>query len=360
MKVVSVVLCVFLVAFVIGAGAAAVETQSSKTADEAKAAAEAVVKADREAEQAMNQVANKTAEEAKAAANAKIAADAKATAEEKVAFEAQLAAAEKIRLDRKAEKLMQENAAKAADNAQNAGHKHSEVDSTFSADDRQAEIAKLQAHMMKQVMSGMNTLRDHAHEQLLALNTKRNKIRVLLSEKIEALKGIEQAYDDAFAAHRTADRECIAAKNTAASETAFLSTASATYNHRHPIVEKELALIRQLVDKVGELKSLNGNQLNAGQQAARDAAFAQSKDMVKSLQSLGKGAEPLTQMVELIREHAEFTKPILDLLSKLRAKLLSELTSLTSEIDSAKVAVAKAQSKAASSCKVADATKVKE
>jgi hypothetical protein len=360
MKVVSVVLCVFLVAFVIGAGAAAVETQSSKTAAEARSAAEAVVKADREAEQAMNDVASKTAEEAKAAAKVKTAADEKAAAEEKLALEAKLAADEKIRLDRKAERLMQANAVKAAADAQNPGHKHSEGDSTNSADDRQAEIARVQAHMMKQVMSGMNTLRDHADEQLLALNTKRNKIRVLLSEKIEALKGIEKAYDDAFAAHRTADRECTAAKSTAASQTAFLNTAIATYDRRNPIVEKELALIRQLVDKVGILKSINENQLNAGQQAARDAAFAQSKDMVKSLQSLGKGAEPLTQMVELVREHAEYTKPILDLLSQLKAKLLSELTSLTSEIDSAKVAVAKSQSKAESSCKAADATKVKE
>jgi hypothetical protein len=65
-------------------------------------------------------------------------------------------------------------------------------------------------------------------------------------------------------------------------------------------------------------------------------------------------------MIEIAREHAEFTKPILDLLNQLQAKLLAEQNSLTSAVASAKVAIDKAQSSAASPCKLADATKVEE
>jgi hypothetical protein len=363
MKVVSVVLCVFLAAFVIGAGAAAADTQSfvvkaDDAAAQAKAAAEAVVKADGEAEKAMQQVANKLAEEAKAAAKAKDAADSKAANEANAAAEAKAAAEDKAKVDRQAEKVMQEAANKAAGRAQNADR--SEEAASKAADDRQAEIAKLQKHMMEQVMGGLNAVMAHAEDRLLALNTKRHSIRALLSETIEALKGKEKAFDDASAAHRAADKECTTSKNAEVAATSALDTATASLKSRNPIVEKELAIISQLIDKVEELKSINEKQVNAGQETARNAAVAQSKDMAKSLQTLNEEAGPLSKMIEIAREHSEFTKPILDLLNQLRAKLLAEQNSLTSAVASAKNAIDKAQSSAASSCKLADATKVEE
>lgn len=364
MKVVSVVLCVFLAAFVIGAGAAAAGTQSfvvkaDDAAAQAKAAAEAVVKADREAEKAMQQVADKKAEEAKAAAKAKDAADSKAANEAKAATAAQAAAEEKAKVDREAEKVMQDQADKAAAREKNAGR--SADSASEAADDRQAEIARLQKHMMEQVMGGLNTVMKNADDRLLALNSKRNSIRALLSETIEALKGKEKAFNDASAAHRAADRECTTAKNAEIAATSALSAATASLKSRNPIVEKELAIIRQLIDQVGVLKSLNEKQSSVGgQEAARNAAYAQSKDTVKSLQALNEEAGPLSKMIEIAREHAEFTKPILDLLNQLQAKLLAEQNSLTSAVASAKVAIDKAQSSAASPCKLADATKVEE
>jgi len=72
--------------------------------------------------------------------------------------------------------------------------------------------------------------------------------------------------------------------------------------------------------------------------------------MILNLQSFDEEAGPLSEMIELAREHAEFTKPILDLLNQLVSKLLAERDVITKAVSSAKVAHTEAQSASATNC----------
>jgi hypothetical protein len=116
---------------------------------------------------------------------------------------------------------------------------------------------------------------------------------------------------------------------------ATLNSATSSFNARSPVVEKELAVIRAIVDKVADLKSVN---------------VQETRDMIGSLQTFEEEAASLSEMIDLAREHAEFTKPILDLLSQLQAKLVAERDALTVAASNAKSAHATAQATSATAC----------
>jgi hypothetical protein len=65
-------------------------------------------------------------------------------------------------------------------------------------------------------------------------------------------------------------------------------------------------------------------QESSGQEAARSSAYQQTRSIIQSLQIFADEAKPLSEMIEMAREHAEFTGPILKLLKELQAKLLAE------------------------------------
>ncbi len=82
--------------------------------------------------------------------------------------------------------------------------------------------------------------------------------------------------------------------------------------------------------------------------------------MIQSLQIFADEAKPLSEMIEMAREHAEFTGPILKLLKELQAKLLAEQNSLQTEVNSAKDADSKAAASAKSTCEKKEGFKSEE
>jgi hypothetical protein len=173
------------------------------------------------------------------------------------------------------------------------------------------------------------------------------------------VKEKEVTFAAATAAYQAVDKACSSATNTAITAASTLKAVTTSQNSRNPIIQKELDAIRMLIEKVGELKSIN-LQEKSGQEAARDAALVQSRDMIANLQSFDDEAAPLSAMIEMAREHAEFTAPIVKLLKQLEAKLLSEQNSLNSEVTSAKDASAKAASSASTTCEQKEARKFEE
>jgi hypothetical protein len=101
-------------------------------------------------------------------------------------------------------------------------------------------------------------------------------------------------------------------------------------------------------------------QESSGHEAARSSAYQQTRDMIESLQSFGDEAAPLSEMIEMAREHAEFTEPIVKLLKELEAKLLAEQNSLRAEVTSADQANTQAQASASATCQQKAAKKVEE
>jgi colicin import membrane protein len=207
------------------------------------------------------------------------------------------------------------------------------------------------AEMMKQVKSGLTTMKDDVDNEFKAITSKRNAAQDVLNARITSAKQSEKSFSDATVALQTADQACTTDRNTAVSTASALAFATNSLNSRNPIIEKELAVIRQLVDKVGELKTIN-LQESADQEATRSAAYGRTRDMIASLQTFEQEAAPLSEMLEMAREHAEFTKPILDLLKQLEAKLQAELNSLKTAVTSAQSENTRAQSSSQASCGV--------
>jgi len=207
------------------------------------------------------------------------------------------------------------------------------------------------AEMMKQVKSGLTTMKNDVDNEFKAITSKRNAAQDVLNARITSAKQSEKSFSDATVALKAADQACTTARNTAVSTASTLAFATTSLNSRNPIIEKELAVIRQLVSKVGELKTIN-LQESADQEATRSAAYSSTRDMIASLQTFEQEAAPLSEMLEMAREHAEFTKPILDLLKQLEAKLQSELNSLKAAVTSAQSENTRAQSSSESSCGV--------
>jgi len=226
-------------------------------------------------------------------------------------------------------------------------------------DAQKGDYKTLFVAMMKQIKSGLNTMKTDAETEFQAITSKRNAVKDVLSARIASAQEKEKAFSSATAALQAADQACTSAKNTATAASATLKATTDALNSRNPIIEKELAVIRQLVDKVGELKSIN-LQESSGQDAARSAAYQQTRDMIESLQTFEDEAAPLSEMIEMAREHAEFTQPIVKLLKELEAKLLAELDSLRSAVTSAQAANTKAQSNQASTCEQREAKRLEE
>ena len=213
--------------------------------------------------------------------------------------------------------------------------------------------------MMKQIKSGLATMKTDAETEFQAITSKRNAVKDILDSRIASAQQKETAFSSATSALQAADKACTSAKNTAIAASATLKFTTDSLNARNPVIEKELAIIHQLFGKVGELKSIN-LQESSGQEAARSSAYQQTRDMIESLQTYEDEAAPLSEMIEMAREHAEFTQPIVKLLKELEAKLLAEQNSLRAEVSSARSANILAQASASSKCQQKEAKKVEE
>jgi len=211
--------------------------------------------------------------------------------------------------------------------------------------------------MMKHVKSDMNSMKADVESEFKAITSKRDSVAAVLADRTAMAKEKEKTYSDSMSALQAADQACTSTTNTAIAAASTLKAVTASLNSRNPVIEKELAVVRQLVDKVAELKSIN-LQESSGQEAARSSAYQQTRGMIESLQSFEDEAAPLSEMIEMAREHAEFTQPIVKLLKDLEAKLLAEQNSLRAEVTSADKANTLAQASASTTCQQKEAKKV--
>ena len=218
-------------------------------------------------------------------------------------------------------------------------------------DQHAGDYKALFSAMMQQMKSGIESTKIDAVAQLKTITDKRDSAKVILDQKVASTNEKEKAFVAASTSFEAADQSCTSASNTAVAAVATLKSVSATFDARNPVIDKELAVIRQLIDKIGELKALNLQESSdSDHESARSAVVSKTRDMILNLQSFDEEAGPLSEMIELAREHAEFTKPILDLLNQLVSKLLAERDVITKAVSSAKVAHTEAQSASATNC----------
>jgi hypothetical protein len=189
--------------------------------------------------------------------------------------------------------------------------------------------------LMQHIKTGLETIKSNTATQLQAVTNKRDAAKQVFDEAVRALADREKAFSDAVAEKQAVDQDCKKAQDASVATQATLNSATSSFNTRSPVVEKELAVIRAIVDKVADLKSVN---------------VQETRDMIGSLQTFEAEAASLSEMIDLAREHAEFTKPILDLLSQLQAKLVAERDALTIAASNAKSAHATAQATSATAC----------
>jgi len=213
--------------------------------------------------------------------------------------------------------------------------------------------------MMKQIKDGLNAMKSGAENEFQTITTKRDAVKDVLAARTASAQEKATTFGAATAALASAREACTSSKNTATAAASTLKSVTASRTTRNPVIEKELAVIRQLVGKVGELKSIN-LQESSNQEAARSAAHQETREMIESLQTLDEEAGPLSEMIEMAREHAEFTQPILKLLDDLTVKLLAEQKTLLTTVTSATDANNRAQTNAASTCQKMEAKTLEE
>ena len=176
------------------------------------------------------------------------------------------------------------------------------------------------ANLMKQIRDNLDSMRSSSDTQLAAVTAKRDASKFALDRATQRAAERETVFSNAAAAKRAVDQACKHAQDSALMSQAVMTTATSTFNERNPVVEKELAVIAMIILKVADLKSIS---------------LQETRDMVLNLQTFEEEAKPLMEMIDIAREHAEFTKPILDLLRQLQAKLLTERDSLRNAVSSA-------------------------
>jgi len=184
-------------------------------------------------------------------------------------------------------------------------------------------------------------------------------VKEVLDSRIKSAQLAEKSFSDATIALRNADKACTSARNDASTAAGTLKATTDSLKTRNPLIVKELEVIAHLLQKVEELKSIN-LQESSSQESARTAAYQQTRDIIESLQTFGDEAAPLSAMIQMAREHAEFTGPIVTLLKQLQAKLLAEQESLRREVKSAQAASDSAQSTQVSVCERHEAKKLEE
>jgi len=222
-----------------------------------------------------------------------------------------------------------------------------------AADKAAAAKAALAAHsgdhkavfatLMQHVKSGLETMKSNADSQLKAVTDKRDAAKVVLDDAIRSFTERERTFSNAESSWEAHVQACKTARDAAIGTLAVFNAASSTFNAWNRVVDNELAVIIKLVDQVRNLKAIN---------------LQETRDMISNLQTFEAEAEPLMDMIDIAREHAEFTKPILDLLEQLRAKLEAEKNSITDAVASAKRANDKAQATSTDTCGKVDAKRI--
>ncbi len=199
------------------------------------------------------------------------------------------------------------------------------------------------ASLMQHVKNGLQTMKSSTESQLKAVTDKRDAAKLVLDQAVRSAAQREKTFSDSLSAKEAVERACKNAQDAATGTQAVLSAVSSTFSVRSPVIEKELAVIRSIVARVADLKSIN---------------LQETRDMITGLQTYEAEAEPLLEMIDIAREHAEFTKPILDLLNKLQDKLIAERDSINNDVSSARSAHSAALSTSSAACGIVEAKRI--
>ena len=214
-------------------------------------------------------------------------------------------------------------------------------------------ISKEFAQLKGKIQSSLETMLADSSAECEYMTKQRDAAKVIFDSKSNAASAADKAFATSFAVKSVEDSSCTQNTNDA---TAFLATRNAANSQlstRNPVIQKELDVLDQLVSLIGTLKSIN-LQVDVDVDA-RASASQSLHESVMLLQSMNDEAGPLAEMVELAREHQEFTKPILDLLNQLKAKLLKERETLRTAATRESDAYNVANEKATKSCASKDA-----
>jgi len=204
------------------------------------------------------------------------------------------------------------------------------------------------AAMVKKIKAGLEAILTYAQEDCARITKKRDAAKIIFDSRFDTAVAAEKTFTTAFNVRNVEDTTCT--KNTAEA-TATLATrnaANSDLSSRNPVIQKELDVLDRLFGLIDQLKAINLQEtvdVDAHTSATQDL-----HDTVVMLQSMNDEAGPLAEMVELAREHAEFTKPILDLLNQLKSKLLKEREQVTTAATAATNAYNVAAEAAAKSC----------
>jgi hypothetical protein len=204
--------------------------------------------------------------------------------------------------------------------------------------------------MVKQIKLGMNSMKSNIVAEFADITSKRDGAEQVLRARTESAQQKDREFTAATQAYETADEACTKAADAAVASDARLTTAVESFSSRSPVIAKEREVIRQLVAQVEQLKSINLQESTGQASKKRDAVMDQTRQTLLSLKTFASEAGSLTEMIEVAREHAEFTKPILELLAQLDEKLAKEHDSLSQAVTSAKAVNVEAQSTSKSVC----------
>jgi len=205
---------------------------------------------------------------------------------------------------------------------------------------------------MQQAKSGLETLRIDTNAEFEALTIRRDNAKTIFDSRVITANTQQLSFIAASSSYDTATTACTTTSNDAVATVATLTVVTTDRDTRNPVIIREKAVIAELIQKVGELRNIN-LQENAGvskQQAARNAAVSQTRAMIVNLQTFESEAGPLSEMIELAREHAEFTQPILNLLNQLIAKLDLEQGNLNTAVSTAATLNSAAQQLSTTNC----------
>ena len=191
------------------------------------------------------------------------------------------------------------------------------------------------ASMIQHVKNGLEIMQNSTTSQLRAVTDKRDAAKLVLDQAVRTVAEREKTFSDSLSAKEAVERACKTAQDLVTGTRAVFSAATLSFTSRNPVIEKELALIRSIVDKVAELNATN---------------LQETRNLITDLQTYEAEAGPLFEMIDIAREHAEFTRPILVLLSQIQAKIVAERDSINAAVSSARSAYDAAQSKSSDSC----------
>jgi len=204
------------------------------------------------------------------------------------------------------------------------------------------------ADMMAKVKGGLDSMLADSKAEYKSITDKRDAAKIILEAKKVTAAAADQAFASAVAAYNLEDTKCTTASNDAISALATKNAAASEFSTRNPVIQKELNTITSLLAMIQTLK-----EINLQETVNEDARASTSKslhDTAILLATFNDDAGPLAEMVELAREHAEFTGPIIVLLKQLEAKLLAERATITTAASVASQASSTAATDATASC----------